>query len=153
MTGPTLPVRVTTEMEFLGAIVDTLVEQNTLLRQLLDQQSTTTTPYDQGGSLKPGIVAVRNESSDEILVEVENWDKNADLAAEMTTALENLAVTAPETENVRLQEPTTTPPPRIGRGSSAAAWLAYAASHGVTVPEDATRTDIITACQQAGIPT
>jgi hypothetical protein len=36
-------------------------------------------------------------------------------------------------------------PPRSGKGSSTEAWQRYAASLGVTVPEDASRDDIVAA--------
>lgn len=44
------------------------------------------------------------------------------------------------------------PPPRAGRGSTTAAWRTYATKHGVTIPTDADRDDIITACRNADIP-
>lgn len=43
-------------------------------------------------------------------------------------------------------------PPKGGAGSGMQAWAAYAASKGVEVPEDASRDDIIAACQAAGVP-
>lgn len=45
------------------------------------------------------------------------------------------------------------PPPKAGRGSSAEAWAAYAATHDVAVAPDASRDDIVAACEAAGVPT
>lgn len=42
-------------------------------------------------------------------------------------------------------------PPRSGKGSSVAAWKAYAASRGVTVEEDATRERIIDLIAERGL--
>lgn len=44
-------------------------------------------------------------------------------------------------------------PAKSGPKATVDAWLAYAGQHGVTVPEDATRKDIIAAIEAAGIPT
>lgn len=44
-------------------------------------------------------------------------------------------------------------PPKAGPGSSRARWLAYAEINGVSIDEDATRDDIIAACQSVGVPT
>lgn len=49
--------------------------------------------------------------------------------------------------------PVGTPPPRNGKGSSRAAWAAYATSNGVTPAEDDQRDEIIDALDEAGIPT
>lgn len=45
------------------------------------------------------------------------------------------------------------PPPRSGAGSSTDAWRAYATDNRVTAADDASREDIITALDQAGVPT
>lgn len=45
------------------------------------------------------------------------------------------------------------PPPKAGRGSSAAAWADYAKAHDVDVPDDAGRDEIIAALQAADVPT
>lgn len=45
------------------------------------------------------------------------------------------------------------PPPQGGPGSSRSAWLDYAAALSVDVAEDASREDIIAACEAAGVPT
>lgn len=51
-------------------------------------------------------------------------------------------------------EPEEIPlPPKAGPGASAAAWRAYAGAHGVEVPEDAKRDDIIAALEAASVPT
>lgn len=42
-------------------------------------------------------------------------------------------------------------PPRAGKGSGRDAWAAYAAEHGVDVPEDASRDDIIAELEQRGV--
>ncbi|WP_406337373.1 hypothetical protein [Streptomyces sp. NBC_00649] len=42
-------------------------------------------------------------------------------------------------------------PPRSGRGSGIEAWRAFAEQHGVDVAEDATRDDVIAACEAAGL--
>jgi hypothetical protein len=42
-------------------------------------------------------------------------------------------------------------PPRGGAGSGRDAWAAYAAEKGVTVPDDASRDDIIAALVEAGV--
>ena len=44
------------------------------------------------------------------------------------------------------------PPPQSGRGSSAAAWAAWAQVNGVDVADGASRDDIIAACAAAGVP-
>ncbi len=46
-----------------------------------------------------------------------------------------------------------TPPAKAGPTASKEAWVAYAAAHSVTVPDDATRDGIIAALDAAGIPT
>src|SRR5688572_15803091 len=43
------------------------------------------------------------------------------------------------------------PPPRAGRGASAAAWQQWATTAGVAVADGAGRDDIIAACEQAGV--
>jgi hypothetical protein len=43
-------------------------------------------------------------------------------------------------------------PAKAGAGSSKDAWAAYAAAHDVTVDENASRDDIIAACEAAGVP-
>ncbi len=45
------------------------------------------------------------------------------------------------------------PPPRGGAGSGLGPWQQYAAAKGVTVQPEATREDIIAACEAAGVPT
>lgn len=45
------------------------------------------------------------------------------------------------------------PPPRSGTGSGKAAWATYAGRHGVDVPDDAGRDDIIAALENAGVRT
>ncbi len=45
------------------------------------------------------------------------------------------------------------PPPRFGQGSSRARWAEYAAACGVDVAADASRDDIVAACDTAGVPT
>ncbi|AKY02177.1 head-tail connector protein [Streptomyces phage SF1] len=42
-------------------------------------------------------------------------------------------------------------PPRSGRGSGAEAWRRFAEQHDVEVPADATREDVIAACEAAGV--
>lgn len=42
-------------------------------------------------------------------------------------------------------------PPRSGRGSGIDAWRAFAQAAGVTTPADATRDDIIEACEKAKV--
>ncbi|MEG9248012.1 hypothetical protein V6S67_07935 [Arthrobacter sp. Soc17.1.1.1] len=52
------------------------------------------------------------------------------------------------------QGPSEVPiPPKGGKGSSATAWAAYAASKGFEVDADAKASDIIDALAEAGIPT
>lgn len=43
-------------------------------------------------------------------------------------------------------------PPQGGPGSGKEAWTQYAAAKSVTVPEDASRDEIIAACKKAGVP-
>lgn len=50
-------------------------------------------------------------------------------------------------------DPPPDPPPRAGRGASGDAWRTWAAHAGVTVPDSASRDDIIAACEQAGVLT
>lgn len=45
------------------------------------------------------------------------------------------------------------PPPRSGPGSGRDPWARYADQHGVDVPDDADRGDIIAALEAAGVPT
>ncbi|MFF7365622.1 hypothetical protein [Streptomyces sp. NPDC008125] len=42
-------------------------------------------------------------------------------------------------------------PPRSGRGSGEAAWRAFAEQHSVEVAADASREDIVAACEAAGL--
>jgi hypothetical protein len=42
-------------------------------------------------------------------------------------------------------------PPRTGRGSGVEAWRTFAEQNGVEVAPDATRDDIIAACEAAGV--
>ncbi|MEV8394828.1 MULTISPECIES: hypothetical protein [unclassified Streptomyces] len=42
-------------------------------------------------------------------------------------------------------------PPRSGRGSGVEAWRAFAEQHDVEVAADASREDIIAACEAAGV--
>lgn len=70
-------------------------------------------------------------------------DVPADVAAKITNpAAWGEAVTASQDG----------PPPQSGRGSGTDAWVAYAASAGVDVPDDAGRDDIIAAVAAAGHP-
>jgi hypothetical protein len=48
---------------------------------------------------------------------------------------------------------TSEVPRKGGAGSGKDAWAAYAAAKGVQVPDDATRDDIVTALDAAGVPT
>lgn len=64
--------------------------------------------------------------------------------------------TPPEDDDEAVAEPAPDlpePPPRAGRGSSLAAWQAWADNAGVTVADDMTRDDIINACITAGVLT
>lgn len=45
------------------------------------------------------------------------------------------------------------PPPRSGKGSSDEAWTKYARSRNVAVTEDMKRSEVIAACEAAGVPT
>jgi hypothetical protein len=45
------------------------------------------------------------------------------------------------------------PPPKGGAGSGADVWAAYASDNDVTVPDGASRDDIIAALDSAGVPT
>ncbi|KMV23418.1 hypothetical protein ACT16_06625 [Mycobacterium heckeshornense] len=44
------------------------------------------------------------------------------------------------------------PPPQAGAGGGRDVWAAYAERHGVNVPEDYRRSQIIEACRNAGVP-
>lgn len=44
-------------------------------------------------------------------------------------------------------------PPKSGRGSGAKAWVGYAQANGLDVDENASKDDIITALEAAGVPT
>lgn len=65
-----------------------------------------------------------------------------------------------EPDQTQVQEPAPAsapkpslppPPPRRGKGSGLDAWQAYANLAGVTYGGDASRDDIITACETAGV--
>ncbi|MGW7248823.1 hypothetical protein [Streptomyces decoyicus] len=43
------------------------------------------------------------------------------------------------------------PPPRSGKGSGVEAWRAFAERKGVDVDQDATREDVVAACEAAGV--
>lgn len=43
------------------------------------------------------------------------------------------------------------PPPQSGKGSGKDAWVAYAEANDVEVADDATKDDIIAACESAGV--
>lgn len=47
--------------------------------------------------------------------------------------------------------PAGGPPPRAGRGSSVDAWRSFAEAHGVEVGPDASREEIIVACETVGL--
>lgn len=47
--------------------------------------------------------------------------------------------------------PTDAMPPKSGKGSGVEAWRAYADAHGVTLPEDATKKNIIAAVESAAV--
>ncbi len=71
---------------------------------------------------------------------------------------EPVPLTEPATEPGHVEpqaEPTAAPtadhPPRAGRGSSLVAWQAFAAGHNVQHDSDASRDDIIAACESAGV--
>lgn len=49
-------------------------------------------------------------------------------------------------------KPGSGPPPRAGAGSGRDAWVSYAESVGVTVPDGASRDEIVQAVQDAGSP-
>lgn len=49
------------------------------------------------------------------------------------------------------KDPSDGPPPHAGKGSGTKAWAAYAEENGVSVEEDASRDDIIAACEEAGV--
>lgn len=53
-------------------------------------------------------------------------------------------------EDPRTQQPGEAPP-RSGRGSGVEAWRAFAEQNEVEVAADASREDIIAACEQAGV--
>lgn len=44
------------------------------------------------------------------------------------------------------------PPPKAGPGSSVDAWRAYAEAHGIEMPDDAKRDDIVQALADNGVP-
>lgn len=50
-------------------------------------------------------------------------------------------------------KPLLSPPPKSGTGSGAKAWAEYAVAYGVSVPEKASREDIIELLQAAELPT
>ncbi len=56
-----------------------------------------------------------------------------------------------EPEQEEEQCPLPPPPPRAGRGSGLDAWQAFANLAGVDYPDDASRADIITACEAAEV--
>ncbi|EST22776.1 hypothetical protein [Streptomyces niveus] len=47
--------------------------------------------------------------------------------------------------------PESDPPPRSGRGSGVEAWRTFAEQHDVEVAADASREDIVAACEAAGV--
>ena len=49
------------------------------------------------------------------------------------------------------ERPHPEPPPRHGKGSGLEAWQTFADAAGVTVAADASRADIITACERARV--
>ena len=119
MTLVKLPVRTTPDREFLGAIVDLLVEQNVMLSQVL-------------ATLTPGAEQVAPGG----LVEVS--DTPPALASDATPTL--LALTG---------EARPTPPPTSGPGSGRKAWAAYATACGVQIDDSWSRERITQACVEA----
>lgn len=97
--------------------------------------------------LSPGVVPEWAESL------ISNPDV---LEGEFSGASEQVDETSevdPVTEAVE-SEPEETPiPPKSGRGSSAEAWAAYAASKGFDVEADAKASEIREALEAEGIPT
>lgn len=59
---------------------------------------------------------------------------------------------AEEEVDEQLAESEVSAPPQGGPGSGREAWSQYAAANGVSVPEDATRDEIIAAVDKAGFP-
>jgi len=71
---------------------------------------------------------------------------------EVAVLLTEPAQPSPPARPVRLAEPARpTPPPRFGRGSSEAAWRAFAEAAGVELGDITGRDAIVAACQSAGV--
>ncbi len=56
-----------------------------------------------------------------------------------------------QTQEFSQGEARLSAPPRSGRGSGTDAWEAFANVHGVDLPPDADRSEIIAACERAGL--
>lgn len=74
-------------------------------------------------------------------------DDEADKTDEATQTAAPVKVSEPAPDRPPLPEP----PPRAGRGASAELWQTWAENAGLTIPDGATRNDIIAACEKAGI--
>lgn len=80
------------------------------------------------------------------------WEDGAGLpAAPSSPAKAPTRTEVQTTPAAQAAEVADAPPPQRGPGSATAAWRAYAARKGVTVADDADRSDIIAACREAGV--
>lgn len=83
--------------------------------------------------------ALRGETVDVADDYLETFDRLENVAVRRDEPVESPAAAVEDPAS----EFTPQEPPRAGRGSGVDAWATYARSIGITVPDDATRDDII----------
>lgn len=73
---------------------------------------------------------------------------------DLPRTVENTVVTAPVPGPITTSDGDAPAiPPKTGTGSGREKWAEYAAANSVQHDENASKTDIITACERAGVPT
>ncbi len=139
---PNLGTPFGTDGPWLAAILDALGDLHDLLDARLPVADVAARPVSEPAEDRPGREVVpMSEPAPDIPP-----DKAKPVAEPDPDDEPEPEVTAPEPDR-ELPEP----PPRAGRGSSLKAWLTFAALAGVEVPEDASRDDVIVACELAEV--
>lgn len=103
--------------------------------------------YPDAGAPPEGSVDQRAYGGDDT-PPVDDMVSVAEPSAPMIAPDPEYVVDPPETSAA-----SDDPPPQAGPGSSRAKWLDYADAHGVRMRDDASREDIIAACETAGVRT
>lgn len=123
---PYLPTPFGTDGPWLQALVDAIYDLHDLIDARLPAGSTQPVAEPAPAGPPPGVVPVQEPAPDAPPTRPDELDE--DDGPELLAA-----------------------PPRAGRGSGLEAWQAWADSAGVDYPDDASRADIIAACEDAGV--